>query len=110
MINVLFVCGRNKWRSPTAETIYRNDDRFKVQSAGVSDKSSRTVTAKTVEWADIIFVMESEYGSRIRKMFRNNNLPKIVNLDIPDDYQFMDEELVELIRQRVETYFDDSVQ
>jgi len=25
--HILFVCSRNKWRSPTAEAIYANDDR-----------------------------------------------------------------------------------
>ncbi|WP_296459918.1 hypothetical protein [Rubinisphaera sp.] len=110
MMNVLFVCGRNQWRSPTAETIYRNDDRFNVRSAGVSDQSSRKVTTKTVVWADVIFVMESDYGSRIRKTFRELKMPRIVNLEIPDVYQYMDQELIELIQQGVESYFDDQHQ
>ena len=32
--HVLFVCGRNQWRSPTAARIYANDQRIEVRSAG----------------------------------------------------------------------------
>jgi len=39
---ILFVCGRNKWRSPTAATVYRDDQRVEVRSAGISAKSART--------------------------------------------------------------------
>jgi len=28
--NVLFVCSKNKWRSPTVDAIDRNDDRISV--------------------------------------------------------------------------------
>jgi hypothetical protein len=47
--------------------------------------------------------MERRHKSRILERFREHpNLPRIVSLDIPDDYQFMDPELIELLRQGVE--------
>jgi protein-tyrosine phosphatase len=104
--HILFVCGKNKWRSPTAERIYKNDKRIEVRSAGMSGKSKHPISNDDVEWADIILVMESGYKSWILGLFRDLSLPKIENLDIPDEYEYMDEELIELIQKRVEYYIE----
>ena len=101
-LRILFVCGRNQWRSPTAERIYKNDPRIEVRSAGVSSKSKQTIQAKDIEWADLILVMERKYSSRIRNMFRDLDLPKMNSLDIPDEYQFMDEALIDRLKEGVE--------
>lgn len=100
----LFICGRNRWRGPTAEHIYRNDDRIEVRSAGMSAKSKHILAADDVAWADLILVMENRYKTRIVDMFRGLALPEIVNLDIPDEYQYMDAELVGVIQNGVEFY------
>jgi predicted protein tyrosine phosphatase len=101
--HILFVCGRNQWRGPTAEKIYRDDPRIHVRSAGVSVRSSRQVSADDLSWADLIIVMEQRYKSRILGTFRDHpKRPPIVSLEIPDEYQFMDEELIGLIREGVE--------
>jgi predicted protein tyrosine phosphatase len=97
---ILFVCGRNQWRSPTAERIYRNDPRVHVRSAGVSVKSGRQISADDLSWADLVVVMEQRYKSRILATFRDH--PPIVSPDIPDEFEFMDEELIKLIRESVE--------
>jgi protein-tyrosine phosphatase len=99
---VLFVCSRNKWRSPTAERIYQSDNRIDVRSAGLSGKSSHCLTKLDLDWADLVLVMEPGQRSRIFSMFGKFEFPVIKSLDIPDDYQFMDKELVELIRTGVE--------
>ena len=100
---ILFVCGRNQWRSPTAEEIYRRDPRVDVRSAGVSPSSRQRVTEKGLNWASFVVVMERKHASRIREQFRNlEELPPIESLDIPDEYQFMDPELISLIRERLE--------
>ena len=100
--HVLFVCGRNRWRSPTAARIYANDQRIEVRSAGVSSQSAHRVTQRDLEWADLVLVMESEHKVRLRETFRGTPLPTIECLDIPDDYGFMDDALVELIRAGAE--------
>ena len=102
--HILFVCGKNKWRSPTAERIYKDDKRIVVRSAGMSGKSKHTISNADIEWADLILVMESGYKSRILGLFRDLSLPKIENLDIPDEYEYMSDELIELIEKRVEYY------
>ena len=105
MIRLLFLCSRNQWRSPTAEAVYQNDSRVEVRSAGVSASTRQRVTAKLLQWADRVFVMEHEHKRRLREQF-----PELVHdlridvLDIPDEYPFMDPELVALIRERVEPH------
>ena len=100
--HILFVCGRNQWRSPTAERIYRNDSRISVRSAGISEQSPHRISAADIAWADLILVMDEAYASAIRTQFRRAALPLIKSLDIPDEYGFMDAELIELIRSGVE--------
>lgn len=100
---ILFVCGRNRWRSPTAEALYRRDPRMLVRSAGVSEKSRRRVSADDLAWADLVLVMERKHRARILDTFRDvSPMPPIESLDIPDDYEYMDPELVELLRVAVE--------
>ncbi|GAA4325464.1 hypothetical protein [Flaviaesturariibacter amylovorans] len=99
--NVLVICGRNKKRSRTAEHIFKNDDRFSVRSAGISPSSDRVVTEKDINWADIVFVMERRQASRISSAFAHLDLPRIEVLDIDDVYEFMDEELIDLLQDRI---------
>lgn len=102
-ISLLFVCSRNKWRSPTAENVWRRDPRYNVRSAGTSPKAKRTIGPKDLEWADIIFVMEKKHKSVLQKRFFNLLDDKELHvLDIPDDYQFMDEQLICELEARVE--------
>jgi predicted protein tyrosine phosphatase len=101
---ILFVCGRNQWRSPTAERIYRDDPRIHVRSAGVSAKSRHQISADDLSWADLVVVMERRYKSRITETFRDH--PPIVSLDIPDEFEYMDEELIKLIREGVEFHLN----
>ena len=105
MQNILFICSRNQWRSPTAEKIYSKDTRFNVRSAGTSPRAKKTVSAKDIEWAEIIFVMEHKHKDRLKADFnRLLQYKKIIVLDIPDEYQYMDEELVQLLKESVEGY------
>ena len=99
---ILFVCGKNKWRSPTAQNIYRNDPRIEVKSAGVSGKSPHPISNSDLLWADLVLIMESKYKSRILGLFRDIRLPPIKSLDIPDEYEYMDEELIEIIKSGAE--------
>jgi predicted protein tyrosine phosphatase len=99
--NILVVCGRNKKRSRTAEYIFKNDDRFNIRSAGLSPKSDRKISAKDLEWAHLTFVMETDQRARILDTFGDIELPQILVLDIPDDYEFMDEELVDMLQDKM---------
>jgi predicted protein tyrosine phosphatase len=99
--NILVVCGRNKKRSRTAEFIFKNDNRFNVRSAGLSPKSDRKISESDLNWADLVFVMDTEQRSKIKELYRHIELPKIEILDIADDFEFMNEELVEMLTERI---------
>ncbi|MBN3582854.1 protein-tyrosine-phosphatase [Algoriphagus aestuarii] len=101
--NVLVVCGRNKRRSRTAEYIFKNDARFNIRSVGLSPKSERQIKEVDVRWSDLIFVMEYSQSKRISEAFRNEKLPEIEVLLIDDDYEYLNEELVEMLLDRINT-------
>ena len=104
-MNLLFICSRNQWRSPTAEEIYKNHSGIQVRSAGTSDSARIKLNAKTILWADIIFVMEKKHKQIIQERFGSElKHQKIIILDIPDEYQFMDPELIEEISAKVDAY------
>ena len=108
-MNILFVCSRNQWRSPTAEKVWSKHPGISVRSAGTSPRARKTVSAKDIQWADIIFAMEQKHKDRLKAEF-----PQLMNyqtthvLDIPDEYRFMDAELVELLQNSVESYLSRS--
>lgn len=100
-MNVLFVCSRNQWRSPTAERVWSQEPGINVRSAGTASSARRRLQMDDIKWADLILVMEEKHKSRIRADFRQSVAHKrIAVLDIPDDYQLMDPELVEIIREK----------
>ncbi|MFD1145485.1 protein-tyrosine-phosphatase [Larkinella insperata] len=99
--NILVICGRNKKRSRTAEHIFKNGDRFKIRSAGLSPQSDYKVTERDLRWADLAFVMEPKQRARIWGQFRHLELPEIKVLNVADAYEFMDEELVDLLSERI---------
>jgi protein-tyrosine phosphatase len=102
-VNVLFVCSRNKWRSRTAEEIYKNNGKFTCRSAGTEPSARIKVTAKMLLWADIIFVMEKKHQQRLSEKYEQELEGKrMVILDIEDNYAYMDSELIELIKSGVE--------
>ena len=102
-LNVLFVCSMNQWRSPTGEKVFSNRNSLRVRSAGTSSKAKRTVSAADLKWANIVFAMEPKHRQRLRADFPGQTkYLELRVLHIPDDYQFMDEELVEEIVAAVE--------
>ena len=92
----------NQWRSPTAEALYRDDARLAVRSAGVRPGARRRISRTDLQWADVVFVMEREHQQRIREDFRDLELPPILNLEIPDDFQRLDAELMSLLRASID--------
>ncbi len=101
-INVLFVCSRNKWRSPTAEKVYATHKLINTRSRGTSKKARRTISADDLHWADVVFAMEDKHRQQLQSRFAGEMAcTEIRVLDIPDEYQFMDPELVQCIEDAV---------
>jgi predicted protein tyrosine phosphatase len=102
---LLFVCSRNQWRSPTAEALFRQSDRYVAKSAGTSDRARVKITADLINWADWIFVMEKRHAAIIRQKYSDAIVGKsLVILQIGDDYQYMDEELIDILKSRLTEY------
>jgi predicted protein tyrosine phosphatase len=101
-VNLLFVCSRNQWRSPTAEQVWRRHPRVQARSAGTSPNARHTVSAGDVAWADVIFAMEENHKSRLMAKYRRLIGDKPVHvLDIPDEYRYMDPVLAQQIEASV---------
>lgn len=95
MKNLLFICSQNRSRSFTAEKMYEGFASYAVKSAGVEPEARVVVNQGHVEWADVIFVMESDHSRRLREMFGAALDGKIIiNLCIPDVYRPMSPALI----------------
>jgi predicted protein tyrosine phosphatase len=100
--NILFLCSKNKLRSPTAEAIFSNIKGWKVYSAGISNDAEVHVSYEDVEWADYFFVMENAHKKKLRNKFSNALKDQsVISLGIPDDYEYMDKELIKILKAKV---------
>ena len=103
---ILFVCTANKMRSATAHELYKDDKRFLVSSAGTDSEASNPINENILEWADSILVMEKHHRNFIRKKFPSiYNSKKIACMYIPDEYDFMDEDLIAILKDRFEDFY-----
>jgi len=101
-MNLLFVCSRNRLRSPTAETIFSAYTGLEVTSAGLDRDAEMCLDSETVQWADVILVMESSHRRQLTKKFQpwlKNK--RVICLNIPDQYEYMQPELVKLLKKKV---------
>ena len=104
-MNVLFVCSRNKWRSQTAETVFKSNQSHDFRSAGTENSARIKVNEKLINWADLIFVMEKRHKQRLLDKFDQLlSDKKIIILNIEDNYQYMDQGLIEILKTSVTPY------
>ncbi|OSZ82104.1 protein tyrosine phosphatase [Chitinophagaceae bacterium IBVUCB1] len=104
-MNILFVCSRNQWRSPTAEAIYKNVHGITAKSAGTSPSARIRVNESLIQWADMVFVMEDKHKQILLSQYPLAMQHKqIVVMDIPDEYKYMNKELIEMIQDIVSPY------
>ena len=104
-IRLLFVCSRNRWRSPTAEAICRGVPGCEARSAGTEPAARVRVNEKLLAWADLVCCMERRHIGRLRERFGAVLEGKrVVCLDVPDEYLFMDPELVATLEAALSEY------
>ena len=102
MKKVLFLCSKNKLRSPTAEAIFSSVEGWEVYSAGINNDAEIHVSVEDIEWADYIFVLEKAHKKKLRSKFgRALKDQKVTSLDIPDNYEYIDEKLIEILQSKV---------
>ena len=105
MPRALFICSRNRLRSPTAERLFASWPGVESDSAGLAADAEVPLSAEQLQWAELIFVMERVHQRRLQQRFAPWLRGKrVICLDIPDDYDFMQTELVELLRRKVGAY------
>jgi predicted protein tyrosine phosphatase len=101
-MRVLFVCKGNRHRSPTTERLYASTPGIEARSAGLSPLARVEVTEELLAWADAVFVMEPRLEKIIRRRFAAAlDGKRLVCLNAPDDYQFMQLELLLVLTERL---------
>lgn len=99
---MLFLCSQNRLRSPTAEQVFADWPGIETASAGLNTGADTPLTAELLRWADLVFVMERRHRAKLSSHFRHAlDRQRIICLDIPDDYTFMDDALVALLKRKV---------
>ena len=102
MKNVLFICSRNRLRSPTAETVFAARADLTVTSAGTATDAACTVDSELIEWADEIFVMEQHHKATLANRFGQSLTGRrLVVLGIPDRFTFMDPKLIRMLIKKL---------
>ncbi|MGA2682981.1 MAG: phosphotyrosine protein phosphatase [Candidatus Bathyarchaeia archaeon] len=100
---LLFVCGRNVDRSPTAENIFKGIAGLEVKSAGVSIGATVPLTRELVKWADEIYCMEFKHQQIVLKMVPSA-WKKVESLGIPDIYYRDQPELRQLMLEKMKRF------
>ena len=103
MMNMLFVCSENRLRSPTAERVFSGYEGISAISAGTNSDAETPISGDLIEWADVVFVMEQSHRKKLSRKFVGLLKDKrVVCLDVPDNYQYMQAQLVSLLKNKVE--------
>lgn len=101
----LFVCSQNRLRSPTAEAVFSAYPGVEAISAGTNNDATTPISADLIEWADVVFCMEKVHRNKLTSKFKNHFKNKrLVVLDIPDNYEYMDLDLVRILKAKVPRY------
>ncbi len=104
-MRLLFICSANKLRSPTAEQVFSQYEGIEALSAGTNNDADTPLDEELIEWADIIFVMEKHHLNKIRRKFFSKLKDKrIVTLGIKDEYEFMADGLIRLLKAKLQNY------
>ena len=103
------MCSRNRLRSPTAEQVFASWPGIETASAGINRDADNPVTPELLQWADLILVMERAHRSKLSAKFGAQMAGKrVVCLEIPDDFDYMEPALVGLLKARVPRYLPSS--
>ena len=109
-LRLLFVCSRARRRSATAEALFATVPDVEAMAAGTASDADVPIDADAVAWADVILAMENVHRERLNRRFGPLLRSKrLIVLGIADRYDFMDDELVRLLRDRVARSLPDVV-
>ncbi len=78
-----------------------------MRSARTEKAARIRVTEGLVGWADWIFVMEKKHADRLRSKFPASIQGKqVICLQIPDNYKYMQPDLVEILQAKLSLYLE----
>jgi predicted protein tyrosine phosphatase len=98
---LLFICSRNRLRSPTAEQVFSKLPGYECASAGLLPDAEHLLSTDDLQWADLVFVMEQAQRKRLATKFKAVLKNKrVICLGIPDEYDYMDPALISLLEAR----------
>ena len=99
---MLFLCSRNRLRSPTAEKVFAAWPQVETDSAGLAADADTPLSVEQLDWAELIMVMEPAHRQRLLMRYRDHLKGKrVLVLGIRDEYDFMQPELFELLLRKV---------
>jgi len=105
--HLLFVCTSNIDRSPAAESLFENSEKYEAKSCGFwVDRDRIGITKELVSWADVFFVMDErneEHKTYLLKKFPDLE-KEIIILDVQNDYCRNDLELLRLLKIKLEDW------
>lgn len=101
-MNILFLCGKARMRSPTAAALVHDWPGVSSDYAGLSNDADEKVGAEQILWADLVCVMERRHADRLKQLFGAELRGKRIHvLNVPDRFDYMDPELVRLLESRL---------
>ena len=105
-MRVLFLCSKNRLRSPTAEHIFADHPDLETDSAGLNRDADVRLSDEQIEWADLIVAMEQSHRTKLSRDYASALRNKrVLVLGIPHEYEFMDEDLIALLKQKCAPLF-----
>ena len=103
LVHVLFICGKASRRSPTAADLASRIPGVQADFAGLSADADERLTAEQIDRADVIAVMERRQLARLKRQFGPRlGRARIVCLDVPDRYAYMEPALVARLQPRLD--------
>jgi predicted protein tyrosine phosphatase len=106
-MKLLFVCSANMLRSPTAEAVFSQYEGIEASSAGTNSDAETPLSADLIEWADVVVAMEQHHARFLQERFGYLlRRRRVAVLGIPDRFDFMEPELVQLLKEKVDPRLD----
>lgn len=101
---VLCVCSAGLLRSPTIAYVLSQDPyNCNTRSCGIHDYALIMIDDVLVTWADEIVVTDDEKVEVINNYLKRLNLSiPVINLNIPDTFEYRDEDLIYIINRAYE--------
>ncbi len=100
----LFVCWMGRNRSRTAARLVASQPGVQVDYGGIGARPDRVITQAMVDACDSVFAMEHDQRRWFQRAFPRATQP-IVVLGIEDIYDYMQPELVNVLRMRLREDF-----